>query len=108
MDTEAADHLRQLVVVRDHGPAVAVATERLGGKETRCSRRGERSDAAILVCCAEGLGSVIEHEQVFRLRDRHNAIVVRGLPEQINRYDGFRMKPGLARRGARSLQACGI
>src|SRR4029450_13072666 len=93
---------------RDDRPAVVVATERLGRKEARCSRRGEDADAAILVCCTEGLRSVIEHEQVFPLRDRDNAIVVRGLPEQINRYDSFRTKPGLARRGACSLQACGI
>ena len=100
--------MRQLLVVGDDGSAVAIAAERLGRKETGCGCRRQRADAAVLIGGAEGLSGVIEHEKAFRLRDRHDAVVVGRLPEQIDRYHGFRTKPGLARRGAREFEACRI
>jgi hypothetical protein len=54
------------------------------------------------------LGGVIEHEKMFRLGDRRNAIVVRGLPEEVHRDDGPGTKPSFLRRRAGPAQAFGI
>src|SRR5207237_10294398 len=105
MNAQAAHHLRKLLVVGEHRAAVAVAAQRLGGKETRRGCRRERTEAAILVSRAEGLGGVVEHEELLRRGDRGNAIVVRGLPEEIHRDHGPGPKAKLARRRAGALRA---
>ena len=93
VDAQAAQHRRKLVVVGENGAAVAVAAERLGGKEARCRRRRDRAQPAVPVGCAKSLRRIVKDEQAVRCRDRGNALMVGRLAEEIDWNHGLRVKP---------------
>ena len=105
---QAPQDLRELVVVGEDRAAVAVAAERLGGKEARAGRVGQRPDLAVAIGRAEGLRGVVDHEQLLRVGDRGDRGVVGGLAEQIDRDDRLRLEPELARHRDRAGEALRI
>ena len=80
------------VVVGEHRAAVAVAAERLGRKEAGRGRWPKRAELAALVGRAEALRGVVEHEQVFRLGDGRDRVVVGRQAEQIDRDHRLRLQ----------------
>jgi hypothetical protein len=108
MHTQAAQDFGQLVIIGEHRAAVAVAAERLRREEARRSRPGQRAQFAIAIGRTERLRGVIDHEQLLRLRDRRNGVVVGRLTEQIDRDHGFRLEAELACHRKRAREAVHI
>src|SRR5207244_8891788 len=64
---DAAQRVREFVVIGEDRPAVTEAAERFGGKEARRGRKPEGAELAALVAGAKALRRVVKHEQPFGL-----------------------------------------
>ena len=63
-------------VVGQNRAAIAIAAERLGRKKARRGRVPEGAELASLIGRAKTLRGIVEHEQVFGLRDSGDRIVI--------------------------------
>jgi len=84
---------RERIVVGEHGAALAVAAERLAGKEARRTDRRERAAAAPLVARAEALRSVLDHGNAVFRGDRIDLVHIGRLAIERDRHD----RPGARR-----------
>ena len=86
-ETRVAGHDRARVPIR---------AEQLGGVEAESARDAPGPSAHAHVCGAERLRGVLDHEQVVRARDLHQAVHLHKPAVQIDRQDG--LGPGRDRR----------
>ena len=108
MDGVAAHERGPLVVVREDGTAVAVASERLGREEARRGDVAERAGDLLADPAAEALGAVLEHQHALGGAGLAQGDVVR---RQAKEVDGNKCAGGearLARHGAGVGDAGGV
>ena len=112
VDPDGAQDLGQVVVIGENGPAVTIAAQRLGREKGGGGHRGEGSGPPALVGGAEGLGRIFQDKEAVALGDGVDAVVIRGLAEEVHRDDasGFKMSgSGVAAQAADGLgQGFGI
>ena len=105
---QGSDRVGERIVVGEHRPAVAVAAERLCGKEAGRRDRRERADLAALRLRAEGLRGVIDHIELVLFGDRPHRLIVGRKSEQVDRHQRLRLEAGALRRRNRAFDAGGI
>ena len=63
MDPDRAQDFRQVVIIGEDGPAIAIASQRLGREKGSGGHLRQRAGPLALVGGAEGLGRVFQDEQ---------------------------------------------
>ena len=108
VEAQRADEIGRRVIVGDDRAAVAVAAERLGGKETRGGEIADRPGAPALVGRAIALRRIADQRQPARLAEGLDRIVIRGLAEQVDRDHRARAQLRAFRRLDRQRQRGGV
>src|ERR1700730_9120700 len=91
MHPQALQHRRDVVIVGEHGAAVAVAAEGFGGEEAGCRNVAQGPDFAALVDRAKTLRRIADHPQPVLRGDRQNLVVGGRQTEQVDRDDPGRL-----------------
>jgi len=79
---QGSDDIRERIVVGEDRAAVAVAAERLGGKEAGGRNRRERADLAALGVGAERLRGVVDDVEPVLLGNRVDRLIVGRTPPE--------------------------
>jgi len=74
-----------------HHAAIAESPQVLRREEAEAAEMAERSSGLALELCADGLGCVLDHNQVVPQRDIHDAVHIGHLPIQVHGDDGLRL-----------------
>ena len=98
----------KLRIVGEDRAAVAEASERLGREKAGRGGKADRAEATALVGGAKTLRGVVENEHPLGFGDRGDRIMIRGLPEQIDRNDRSRLQTLLLGDRDAVLQRIGI
>ena len=108
MHSHALNRCRQIFVIGENGPAVAIATQRLGRKETCCGGKADASDPPPMILRPKALGRIAQYPQFMRRADGLKQVVFGGQPEQINDDRTSRAKAVLSRGCDCRLETVGV
>ena len=89
MDANAAQRVGEIVIVGENRAAVAVAAQRLCGKETGRGGIGQRAQPAAMAGRAKSLRGVVQHKEAFGTRQISDPLMIGALAEQIDRDYGL-------------------
>src|SRR3984893_924836 len=102
---QALQHRGDVVIVGEHGAAVAVAAEGFGGEEAGCRNVAQGPDFGGLVDRAKTLRRVADDPQLVLRGDRQNLVVGGRQTEQVDRDDPHRLEPEAPRCRDTGLEA---
>ena len=91
MDADVPRRGLHVISSRNKRATFATAAEILGRIEAKGTDIAEQTHGSSTILCADGLGTILNHEQIMLLRDRQDLVHSRRLAKEVNDNDAFRL-----------------